>query len=922
MLGRSLVAVALALSGASSVEAFWRLPCNNPLTIERADPIVSPGSVGGHVHNILGGSNFGLSTTFEELRASECTSCGVKQDMSNYWTPQLYFQWANGSFTSVDINGGGLIYYLLRYNDADTTPITAFPDHFRMLVGNPFKRTYDASSEMDQAIGWNCLGAPVSGDARQPYLPPYDCPNGLRGEIRFPSCWDGVNGDSSDHFSHMAYPIGGEAGACPSSHPVRTVTLFYEISWNVAAFNSLRSQALNPTQPFVLAMGDSSGYGYHGDFFNGWDGAVLQEAINTCTSPSGVIEECAVFDLYSSTDMCRRSPDVDEVVLGTLAALPGCNPVVGAGGVAAPCSAGSTPATLNGIGYAGAAPPVGTVVTPGTPTVLTSYDSSIGSQWKYRDCYSDLVDGRALPNGLTTKNKTVEACLEACDAAGLKICGVEYHGECWGANALVGGSTAQGASACGLVCDDHKLQYCGGQGGVSGAAMELYTRQDAVFTYVPPFVAAPVTTVVLPPTTSASQTSSSSAAAAQNTSTSAAPVTTTSAPVTTSASVSTSTSSKTRPKVRFPRFLPFPPDAQLVVEYGCFVEQLVFSLARSLLVFIHLHLDQPQHPPEVAHRYDNHRPPQQQLFVVGRPHHLLVYVEAGLLPRPGSTTSRSSSSSSSSASSSSTSATKTFASTSKVQFYVAPTATPSTKLATNPYWLYQGCWSDLVNGGRSLPNYLAVNKWTVQTCLDAALAANYSIAGLTYHGECWAADALSPYSVKNAPEACNFACSDETDLTCGGDKLLDVYYNRVMPQIKGPTMAQIKTFGNWTYDNCYSDMVDNQRSLPTPLVNANKTIEACLDACQSNSATVCGLSYGGECYMTTTDISSASTVIDDTSCRYPCAGNPLEMCGGSDALTIYRFSSSSAADTAAKTRRSYYERKQQVQRKALPPLRT
>lgn len=173
-----------------------------------------------------------------------------------------YFQWANGSFTNVDAVGGGLIYYLPRNHPSDTTNVTAFPDDFRILTGSPFKRTYDGS-DVAQAIGWNCLGAPVSA-TRQPYLPPYNCPNGLRAEIRFPSCWNGVNGQSADFSSHMAYPIGGESGPCPSTHPVRLVTLFYEIMWSVDPWNSRRGQALNSTQPFVLAQGDATGFGLHG----------------------------------------------------------------------------------------------------------------------------------------------------------------------------------------------------------------------------------------------------------------------------------------------------------------------------------------------------------------------------------------------------------------------------------------------------------------------------------------------------------------------------------------------------------------------------------------------------------------------------------------------------------------------------------
>ncbi|KPV75713.1 uncharacterized protein RHOBADRAFT_25888, partial [Rhodotorula graminis WP1] len=394
MLVPSLVVALVA--AASSVDAFWRMPCNNVLVTERADPIVSPGQVAGHVHTVVGGSNFGLSSSFQDLRASECTSCLVKQDSSAYWVPSQFFEWKNGSFSSV--SSGLLIYYLPRFNAADKTNVTAFPDGLRMLAGNPFKRSYDGS-EAAQAIGWNCLGANVA-QTRIPTLPTYNCPNGLRGEVRLPSCWNGVDLDSADHSSHVAYPIGGESGPCPTTHPVRLVTLFYEIMHDVNSWNKYRSQAKNPEQPFVLAMGDSTGLGMHGDFFNGWDRQVLQEAIDTCTSDSGVIEYCKVFDLYDSSHTCRKTPDVNEVVLGTLPKLPGCNPVTGAGPNATPCTDPNPPAIFsNPVAYTGSAPPVGAQVPSSAPTVVTSYTSAKGSIFTYQDCYSDLVNGRALPNG-------------------------------------------------------------------------------------------------------------------------------------------------------------------------------------------------------------------------------------------------------------------------------------------------------------------------------------------------------------------------------------------------------------------------------------------------------------------------------------------------------------------------------------------
>ena len=71
--------------------------------------------------------------------------------------------------------------------------------------------------------------------------------------------------------------------------------------------------------------------------------------------------------------------------------------------------------------YEGAAAPPGAQVVPGTPTVLTAY-----GDWSYVDCYSDAAPTRALNNGLTTANQSIQACLEAAAAKGFSHAGIEY----------------------------------------------------------------------------------------------------------------------------------------------------------------------------------------------------------------------------------------------------------------------------------------------------------------------------------------------------------------------------------------------------------------------------------------------------------------------------------------------------------------
>lgn len=123
----------------------------------------------------------------------------------------------------------------------------------------------------------------------------------------------------------MAYPDGIDSGLCPPSHPVHLISLFYELWFNVDPFNKL-----NDGGRFVLANGDPTGYGLHGDFMNGWDRSVLSRAVVECDADSGVIEDCPVFQgrFNSDAEMNNCSapnPIPGDVPLDTPQPyLPGC----------------------------------------------------------------------------------------------------------------------------------------------------------------------------------------------------------------------------------------------------------------------------------------------------------------------------------------------------------------------------------------------------------------------------------------------------------------------------------------------------------------------------------------------------------------------------------------------------------------------
>lgn len=73
------------------------------LTEGMVDPIVDPGKESSHYHLINGGNKFGKTVKGNQLLESTCTNAKIKNDLSNYWVPALFFQDPNNpsNFTKV-----------------------------------------------------------------------------------------------------------------------------------------------------------------------------------------------------------------------------------------------------------------------------------------------------------------------------------------------------------------------------------------------------------------------------------------------------------------------------------------------------------------------------------------------------------------------------------------------------------------------------------------------------------------------------------------------------------------------------------------------------------------------------------------------------------------------------------------------------
>ncbi|KAH7086889.1 hypothetical protein FB567DRAFT_602451 [Paraphoma chrysanthemicola] len=321
-----------------NIPPMLRFECSQ-LVVDRLDPLVNPGSAPSpHLHQIVGGNSFKphMDHATHDLPAlSTCTSCTFSEDFSNYWTAVLFFRARNGTFKRVPQfvseglrgNGGITVYYIP--STTNSSSVTAFRPGFRMLVGDatatsarePRKVCHRCMPKTGDNSNINC-GAPDEQS-----LPKKFCEGGIRSVITFPTCWDGVNLDSPDHQSHVAYAIGAQAndvgptGKCPTSHPVAIPQVMYEVMWDTQQFNDPDLWPEDGSQPFVYSTGEQNGFSQHGDYVFGWKDDSLQRSMDArCTG-----DVCSVLESQTpeKATECTIPRVVNEDVDGWLTSLPG-----------------------------------------------------------------------------------------------------------------------------------------------------------------------------------------------------------------------------------------------------------------------------------------------------------------------------------------------------------------------------------------------------------------------------------------------------------------------------------------------------------------------------------------------------------------------------------------------------------------------
>lgn len=296
-----------------------------------------------------------------------------------------------------------------------------------MTWGN---KTYNNRPIADQ-VSYACLSE--KGGPETPNMPvdPTICINGLRAQIHFQTCWNGKDLYKADN-SHVAHMSLIDNGVCPPGYPYQFPHLFLETNYAVTKISNYTNGGR-----YVFSQGDPTGYGFHGDFQNGWDDATLKEAIATCLvdgqDDSGTIDDCPIlykfFNPNFSNNCPMRAQPIGEKVTGMIDKLPGCIRVTEGPDSATPadmeCPAGQPLASITR-----------TVDSTPRPTLNPSPGSSFGNPFnKLVGCANDsyINNGFKALNAQFTQvaNLSVEYCQSLCTSKGYRYSGVENGNECY-----------------------------------------------------------------------------------------------------------------------------------------------------------------------------------------------------------------------------------------------------------------------------------------------------------------------------------------------------------------------------------------------------------------------------------------------------------------------------------------------------------
>ncbi|TAQ87945.1 hypothetical protein B7494_g3730 [Chlorociboria aeruginascens] len=207
-------------------------------------------------------------------------------------------------------------------------------------------------------------------------------------------------------------------------------------------------------------------------------------------------------------------------------------------------------------------------------------------------------------------------------------------------------------------------------------------------------------------------------------------------------------------------------------------------------------------------------------------------------------------------------------------------------------WKYGGCYMEGASGRALSYEQPDSNTNTIEACINTCSSLGYSIAGMEFSTQCFCDNFMYNGAAQTAEAKCNMACSGNAEENCGAANILSVYNTGNLITYQAPASQTEDLPGEWTYQGCYTDNVNDARSLFWQIIlTKNNTATSCLNLCSQYGYMAAGMEYGDECYCGDGSKLNAagSTKAAETDCSITCSGDPMYFCGGNNRLSYYKW---------------------------------
>ncbi|MCU1430055.1 MAG: hypothetical protein JWL83_4055 [Actinomycetia bacterium] len=217
------------------------------------DPIVMPGMHDmGMLHDFFGNVSTDADSTAGSL-ATGGTTCRRHNDRAAYWAPTLYQSGVPVPVIAVRA------YYTAQ--GAAIARVATMPVGLKMIAGYDNHVAFACRKGMQPGVAQ--ANPPTCGGHRTNFI----------SIVTFPDCWNGVDLDSPDHMSHVAYHQGN--GLCPVGFAVQLPRLILKFMYGrTSGGNAITVSTDMGTQGPPSTM--------HADFFNAWDNTELSTLVHNC----------------------------------------------------------------------------------------------------------------------------------------------------------------------------------------------------------------------------------------------------------------------------------------------------------------------------------------------------------------------------------------------------------------------------------------------------------------------------------------------------------------------------------------------------------------------------------------------------------------------------------------------------------------